>query len=927
MTRSERVEFSEKDLPLRDDVSFLGSTLGEAIRSLAGEDVFEDVEWIRQRTISLREDFDEEEESELQDFLADRTTRRLFEILKAFSLYFQLINLAEDNHRIRRKRHYERVSGGVQARSIPWAIEQLKEQNADPEHVQAILDRLDIRLVFTSHPTEIKRKTIIDKLRWIAGELRDLDSDDLIPFEEQLSRERIRAAVQSLWQTRDRRERRVHVLDEVDGILLYFRQTLFDELPRLYRRIQNALDDQFPEHEFDLPMFLRFGSWSGGDRDGNPYVTPEITMKTLRRQKTLILDRYLDRLELLIKHLSHSSIMTEFTEELEESIRQDVETFPDLAEELTRYEETERYRRKISYMYRRLENTRKATENGEPVEPETGYATSDDFLEDVRLIRRSLDHQDDRANRDEILRELDWSIRIFGFHTAQLDIRDHRSRVRDAVDELLRHSNVINDSLQGRPHDEQVEVLSDEIRNPRPLFTDRMDLSNDTRDVLATFRVIDQALDEIDDDCIRSYILSMTTEPADVLCCVLLAKTAGLLTIRDGTIVDSPVRFVPLIETVDDLKNIKPFLETLYELPVYDELLDATDRFQEIMLGYSDSNKDGGILSSNWLLNRAQKQAGRISRDHDVTFQLFHGRGGTIARGGGPTHQAILSHPNEAQNGKIKITEQGEVIFFRYFNRELAQRELEQVVSAVMLSQIRNSTAPEEGPPAMEALASRSLDSYRSLVYETEDFIPYFRQATPIDELDWIRVGSRPKSRTDSKEVDDLRAITWGFSWMQNRHILPGWYGLGSGLVRGIEEDVCDWSDLQAWFEGWPFFRSFVNNVQMSLSKTDLHIARLHADLVEDRDLRDRMFDRIREEYNRTRDAVLRITRQDRLLEHNFPLQRSIRLRNPYVDPLSYIQTQLLEQIRATDGDVSDELIEAFTMSVNGIAAGLKNTG
>lgn len=924
MRRTDDLIFEEKDVPLKEDVSYLGESLGESIKQLAGEDVFEDVEWIRKKTISLREDFDEDEEKELLNFLEKKSTRRLSLILKAFSLYFQLINLAEDNHRIRRKRHYERISEGLQVRSIPWMIQQLKEKGVSAEEVQQTLDQLLIQLVFTSHPTEIKRTTVIDKLRLVAEELRNLDDEHIVPFEKKVSQSRIFSTINSLWQSRDRRERRVQVLDEVDNNLIYFRQTLFQELPRLYRRLSDALEQYYPDYDFELTSFLEFGSWAGGDRDGNPFVTPEITMETLRRQKKMILEKYLDELRFLINHLSHSTVMTDFPEELENSIKQDEKEFPELAEELREFEDTERYRRKLSYIYRRIEETRDALD--ENYSTEHAYDNSDEFLEEIELIDRCLQKQGDHANRRETIRDLRWLIQVFGFYTARLDIRDHRGRILGAVEECLQQTGKLDGDYEDLAESERRTRLMEAIKHPGFIRDKRKRLSEETRDVLATFEVISTAKQEIDPDCIETYILSMTHDPSDVLACIYMARLAGLIEVRDGKITNSQIIFAPLIETVTDLEVIDEFLEDLFSIDGYNELLDATGRFQEIMLGYSDSNKDGGILSSNWLLYRAQKKVGKICDRYDVDFQIFHGRGGTIARGGGPTYKAILAHPEESRSGKIKITEQGEVIFFRYFNQELAQRELEQVVSAMVLGLHGKGTSVSEQPEPMTVLANYSLDAYQKLVYENEEFVEYFQQSTPLHELEWIQAGSRPASRSDTMAIDDLRAITWGFSWMQNRHIIPGWYGLGTALNRGVENQIVTWKELSTMVDEWPFLETLLDNVQMSLAKTDMEIARIYKKLVDDSEMADRIFSNIKEEYDRTRNAINRITGQEKILENNYALRRSIMLRNPYVDPLSYIQRQLLEQIRSND-DVPEELIEAFTLSVNGIAAGLKNTG
>lgn len=920
MTDTNRNDEPRKDEPLREDVNFLGESLGDAIRSLAGPDVFEDVEELRKLAIRRRRGEDLSET--IDEFLEARSTERLLKILKAFSLYFQLINLAEDNHRIRRNRRKEQRDQ-PRKRSLREAVRRLHERGLSAGEVQERLSTVDLRLVFTSHPTEIKRRNIIEKLRKLSEHLRRRDDD-----REGLTRagrrgDSVQSLVNALWLTRDRRDHSVRVLDEVDNILLYFEKTILTVLPRLYRELHEVLREYYPDHEFEVSPVLRFGSWAGGDRDGNPNVTAGTTRRTLHRHKTLILDSYHETLEDLLTELSHSTVHATFTESFRESLAADREDFPELAETLDNYESTELYRQKLTFMKRRLELS--YPENPEDLRgtDPRAYETSRAFLRDVEIIRESLEDQGDEANAHRVLDALVWSVESFGFHTAQLDVRDHRDRISDCVDELI-EAESSGTVLSDRPEPRQRERLTRAIRRGEP--HDAGDLSEDARDVLETLRTVNDAQEELEPSCIESVILSMTHDPLDVLRLLYLATYTGLVETEDGRITGTSVKLVPLIETTEDLREIGTFLEELFDVPVYGEYLDAAGRFQEVMLGYSDSNKDGGILASNWLLHRAQRDASRVCRDHDVTFQFFHGRGGTIARGGGPTHRAIRAQPESARNGKVKITEQGEVIFFRYFNPRTAERELEEVLSAVVMSLEEPETSSEPLAETMPELSARSKDHYRQLVHESEAFREYFLTATPIRELNWVQIGSRPSSRTGTLEVENLRAITWNFSWMQNRHIIPGWYGLGHALRSAVEDDLVSWDRLRDAYRNWGFFRSFLNNVQMSMAKTDVDIAGRYAQLAPPK--LDDVFTEIKEEYERSREAVLRITGGDELLDSNPTLKRSIKLRNPYVDPLNFIQIKLLRELRGSEEFPEDSpLIEAFTLSVNGIAAGLKNTG
>lgn len=920
------LDFPPKDRPLREDVSQLGSMLGHSIRTLAGEDVYRDVEHIRKIAIELRQDYDRETHESLLSFIDGKSTERLLKILKAFSLYFQLSNIAEDNHRIRRNRETELDTESLQERSIPWCIKQLHDRGTPPEAVQDLLERLDIRLVFTSHPTEIKRKNIIEKLRILADELADRDRGSQTPFERKESETRIQAVINALWQTRDRRDHPVQVIDEVDNILLYFTETVIEVLPELYRRIDSALDRYYPDYDFDVPTFLRFGSWAGGDRDGNPNVDPGTTIRTLKRHKRLIINHYLESIDSLLHQLSQSSIHTDFSEELEASLRGDRGDFPDLYDELEDYEPTERYREKLTLIQERLRLLLNDGETDLRCPDDRGYDNSEELYRDLATIQSSLEQQNDTASVEGPLKTLMRSVRAFGFHTAQLDVRDHRAKIQTGVNDIMAGREPSGNDYAERTRENRLQTLREAIVAGETPDVDEMELSEDARDVLETLRVIRHAQETLEPDCIRSYILSMTHDPEDILNCLFLARLAGLVDINDGTITDSSIKLVPLIETVDDLDGIDEFLDELFSYEVYNQYLNTRNRFQEIMLGYSDSNKDGGIVSSNWLLHQAQRKTARTCEAHDVTFQLFHGRGGTIARGGGPTYRAILAQPEGARNGKVKITEQGEVIFFRYFNNEIARRELEQVFSAVTMSLHEPERETAALAEVFPEISKQSLEKYRGLVYRNEDFQSYFRKATPIRELNWVRIGSRPTSRTGGLDVEDLRAITWNFSWMQNRHILPGWYGLGTAFHSTVEDGHVDWPTLRTGYENWPFFTSLIDNVQMSMAKADMGIARDYSRLAGDRA---GLFETIVDEYRRARRALLKITDQEELLEHNPTLRRSIALRNPYVDPLNFIQQNLLQDIRSVEDEAEPDetLIEAFILSVNGIAAGLKNTG
>lgn len=914
-TSEETVNFGPEDRPLRDEVSRLGELLGNTIRRRAGEDVFRDVEWLRRRAIEGRKNGNVPVDT-LRDRLKDRSPDHLGDVLRAFVLYFQLINLAEDNHRVRRRRAHER-EGEFGPRDIEGTIADLARSGVDAEEMGTLLNRLDVEPVMTAHPTEIKRRTIIHHLRSAADLLRD-DRNPQTPFESRDDRERFQATMNALWETELRRGDDVTVMDEVNNVLMYFERTLFEVVPSFYRRLEAALQEHYPDAKPDVPSFLHFGSWAGGDRDGNPHVTHEVTLRALRRGKRMALQEYLDRVDALGEELSHAASEADLEGPLRESLRRDERDFPGISPP------PEPYRRKLAYVRRRLQLTLDRTLTPEHPPDPRAYEASEDLLEDLRPIRTSLRRRGDTANARRGIGDLIRQVDVFGFYTARLDLREHREPVLEAAGEVLRKRGRPVSDLASLDGERRLELLETAVRAGSTGLMPG-DLPAAAAEVLATFRTVERARREIDPGAVRSFVLSMTKDPADLLACLLLGVEAGAIEVDEGHVTAARLHLVPLLETVEALEGIEGFLVDLFECSVYDDYLDRCDREQEIMLGYSDSAKDGGILTSNWLLWKAQRRAGRVCSNHDVRHRFFHGRGGTIARGGGPTFRAIRSHPREAQNGRIKLTEQGEVIFFHYFNPTLARRQLEQITTATLRG-IRDDGDPPEGVrPLMESLQEHSLAGYRETVYGDERLEEYLHAATPLDELSLITLGSRPSARSASPSIRELRAITWVFAWTQNRHLLPGWLGVGAGL-EGVREEIPDGLErLRTLYRDWPFFRSFLNNVQMSMAKAEMDIGRAYARLADETSLR-AFFEELRERFERTRRLILDVTGGETLLDHNPTLRRSIRLRNPYVDPLHAGQLLLLRHLRSGD-DVGQPCLEALHLTVNGIAAGLKNTG
>ncbi len=912
------------DARLRSQIRLLGNLLGETIVEQEGWELFALEEEIRRLTKAHRAgDMDAAArilarvENLVQDL--DQTLG----VLKAFTVYFQLVNLAEEEQRVRVL--WERAlraeqEGRPMRETIAAGVRTLREEGLDADQVRELLQELIIMPVFTAHPTEAKRRAILLKLRDLSRLLHELDFQRLLPSEEQTRIDRIREIITALWQSDETRDRRPTVLDEVREGLYFFEATLFDLIPRIYREMQAALARYYPGETFHLPPFLRYGSWMGGDRDGNPFVTLQVTEETLREHKRRVLRLYAQRVEALYNHLTMARTRVGFSQAFLESLEADLALVPPEEMEVLERFSLEPYRQKLILMYRRLMAA--VDETGHPwsqhVYNPRAYHHADEFLRDLNLIRESLEQNRGERLAQGRLADLICQAQVFGFHLATLDIRQHSERHGAAVAEILRRYHLAEDYL-ALPEAEKVRLLTQEIASPRPL-TARLDFSPETNETVALFRLIREAHQRIGLEAIQTYIISMTTSVSHVLEVLLLAKDADLFGALD---------VVPLFETIDDLDRAGQNMAALFTTPIYQEHLARRGRRQQIMIGYSDSNKDGGYLRANWMLYKAQKSLAQTCQEHDVKLWLFHGRGGSIGRGGGPANRAILAQPAESVRGRIKLTEQGEVISNRYSNPHIAHRHLEQLVNAVLLSSGRRPVVPEEAHWAqvLEEASRYAEEKYRGLV-DRPEFLAYFHQATPIDVVELLNIGSRPARRRQTQNVRDLRAIPWVFAWTQSRVHLPGWYGVGTGLSRWLEahghrEDGL--ATLRQMYRTWPFFRTTVDLVQVSLGVADMHIAQVYARLA-DPAIREPIMADILDEYQRSVQMVLDITGQETLLEQERWLQRSIRLRNPYVDPLNYIQVALIARYRETP-EPDPRLIQALRLSVNGVAAGLQTTG
>ena len=915
--------------PLRRDVRFLGNILGEVLVHQGGIELLEIVEKIREMSKTLRANYSRELHEEFKKQIHSLEPGIRHQVIRAFAIYFQLVNIAEQNHRIRRKRDYERMAGEqFQPGSIESTIAELKERNVPVEEVRDIINMISLELVVTAHPTEATRRAVLNIHKRIADDVMQLDNPTLTYKERENLREKLLNEVLILWQTDELRDRKPTVIDEVRNGLFYFDETLFDVLPGVYEELERCLRKYYPGEDWTIPPFLRFGSWIGGDRDGNPSVTHDVTWTTLVMQRALALRKYEESLLELKQILSFSTNLVEVSGELLESIRNDREHV-ELPVGYPWRNETEPYRIKVTYMLQKLKNT-----GDESVkDPRTKYSSAQEFLDELLIIDRSLrGHYADYV-ADRYLKKLIRQVQLFGFHLATLDIRQHSQEHAAAVSEILSKIGIASDYLS-LEESRKIELLHTLLQDPRPLTSPYIHYSESTEECLNVFRTIYKAQQEFGEACIQSYLISMTQGVSDLLEVAVLAKEVGLFRKEaDGTVI-CMIQPVPLFETIDDLHAAPAIMDQLFSLPAYMEGVRARHSQQEIMLGYSDSNKDGGVVAANWELWNALKKITEVANKYDVRLKFFHGRGGALGRGGMPLNRSILAQPPETIGGGIKITEQGEVLSSRYSLQGIAYRSLEQATSALIQSallnkhpQVREKEA--EWEKILQEISDASLKKYQDLVFGDPDFIPFFIESTPLPEIGELNIGSRPSKRKNSDKFEDLRAIPWVFSWTQSRYLFPAWYAAGTALDSFVKGNPDNMAKLKEMYENWIFFRSLIDMLQMALGKADLHIAKEYAGMAKNREAMQRIFGLIEHEYRLTSELILQITGQKEILDNVPVIQESIRLRNPYVDPLSYLQVKLLTELRALreKGQDDPELLKEVLRTINGIAAGMRNTG
>ncbi len=904
----------DKDQPLFDDIRLLGRMLGDVVREQEGSRMFELIENVRQLCVRFRRDDDLDARAELAKLLNGLSDDDTIIVVRAFSYFLHLANIAEDQHHIRRARAHAIAGDPPRPGTLANALAKALDAQIPAEEILAFFRDGLVVPVLTAHPTEVQRKSILSQEMKIARLIDERDRMRLTPEELDERDEAVRRTITSLWQTRMLRRTRLSVADEVINGLSFYDYTFLRELPRVYNAVEDQLEAAFPEHKREIGSFLRMGSWIGGDRDGNPFVTADVLRATLRVQSSKALDYYLTQVHILDTDLSPTTLLNNVSDEL----RVLAATAPDKSP----HREDELYRRALAGIYARLAVTARTLDQHEALWKAVGdadpYTDAAEFVRDLDVIHDSLvSHRSALIARGP-LRRLRHAARVFGFHLAALDLRQNSDVHERVIAELLANAHVCNNYLELR-EEQRIEVLINELGTPRPLTAPFMQFSAETEGELAIARTAAEMHKLYGEAALPNYIISKTDGVSDMLEVALILKEVGLLNVHER---QAAMNIIPLFETIGDLRNAPRIMDRLFTIPIWRVLLDARSTTQEVMLGYSDSNKDGGFLTSGWELYKAETKLVQVFKRHGVRLRLFHGRGG------GPSFQAILAQPGGAVQGQIRITEQGEVIASKYSNPDVGRRNLEVLAAATFEATLlgkREAAAPPEFTDAMEELSGYAFKAYRNLVYETPGFEKYFWESTVITEIAELNIGSRPASRKKGQKIEDLRAIPWVFSWSQCRLMLPGWFGFGSAVNEYRAQHADGMARLQAMVHEWPFFATLISNMDMVLSKTDIAIASRYAELVEDEALRTAIFTRIRTEWQATLDAVRQITGAPELLSTNPLLARSIRNRFPYIEPLNHLQVELLRRFRA--GNRHERTRRSIHLTINGVAAALRNSG
>ena len=927
----------DKDKPLQEDIRLLGRILGDIIREQEGAPVFTLIEQVRQLSVGFRRDHDPEADRQLKALLTSLSTGQTVSVIRAFTYFSHLANLAEDRHHLRRRAIYERA-GSAQEGSIDVAFARLQKAGITPDTIANTLAKAYVAPVLTAHPTEVQRQSILQAERDIARLLAERDDisaraqlfagdkDALTPRQLAANEAQLRARVEQLWQTRLLRHSKLTVADEIENALSYYETTFLHELPKLYASLEEALPGQ------QVHSFMRMGQWIGGDRDGNPNVTAPTLELALRRQSEVALRHYLNEVHALGAELSMSSLLVKVSPAMQVLALSSPDT--------NSHRQDEPYRRALTAMYARLAATLTQLTGGREamrhaVVAQNPYGSAAEFLQDLQTIDASLSRHNGEALAVHRLRPLIRAVQVFGFHLATVDLRQSSDKHEEVLADLLRTAR-IEDNYSSLDEAQRCALLQRLLCDARPLRVVGAQYAPLTASEIAIFEMAHKMLQTYGREAILHYIISHTETVSDLLEVLLLQKEVGLMQgTLDSSTSQAQLIVVPLFETIGDLRAAATIMRDYYAVPGVAQLMQRSGGEQDIMLGYSDSNKDGGIFTSNWELYRAElalvEVFDQLEADYGLRLRMFHGRGGTVGRGGGPSYQAILAQPPGTVRGQIRLTEQGEVIASKYANPDIGRRNLETLAVAMLEATLLQPTKPAtpEFLAAAQQLSDASMAAYRQLVYETPGFAEYFFTATPIREIAELNIGSRPASRKATQAIEDLRAIPWGFSWGQCRLTLPGWLGFGSAVQAFLEQPGTTREGqlqlLQTMYRQWPFFSTLLSNMDMVLAKSDLALASCYSELVADTALRTRIFDAISAEWQRTVDMLALVTGESDRLASNPALARSIRHRFPYIDPLHLLQVELVRRWRAGQND--DRLKNGIHISINGIAAGLRNTG
>ncbi len=933
---SSKTRTRDNERPLVEDIRLLGRLLGDVIREQEGIEIYELIENIRKLSVSFRIDANNEADKQLKKLLKALSGDHAVSVIRGFTFFSHLANLAEDRHHIRRRSIHERA-GDAQEGSIDVALQRMRAAGITNTVISETLARSFVSPVLTAHPTEVQRQSILSAERSLAQLLNQRDEikarcsnlaatvDALMPRELAVNEEQMRARVTQLWQTRLLRLSKLTVSDEIENALSYYDSTFLPEIPKIYASLEESLGAQ------PVASFLRMGQWIGGDRDGNPNVNAQTLNEALKRQAEMALRYYLTEVHYLGGELSLSAMLVDFPP----AMKALAESSPDT--NIHRVDEP--YRRALAGMYARLAATLKLLTGGDAarhaVEPQNPYPDAQTFLNDLKVIQASLHGQRAQALSAQRLHPLIRAVEVFGFHLASVDLRQSSDQHEKVVAELLDHARLEN-SYSSLDEVSKRAVLLKVLHDPRPLRIHGFTYSDHTNSELAIFEEAFKSRATYGVEAIRHYIISHTEDVSDLLEVLVLQKEVGLLrqTLDEQAVVD--LITVPLFETIADLRNSAGIMREFYTLPGIAAMVQRSGAEQDIMLGYSDSNKDGGIFTSNWELYQAEvalvEDFDRLAQSHNIKLRMFHGRGGTVGRGGGPSYQAILAQPPGTVRGQIRLTEQGEVIGSKYANPEIGRRNLETLVAATLEATLLQPTksAPQNFLETAAHLSQASMNAYRRLVYETPGFEEFFFSATPIREIAELNIGSRPASRKATQKIEDLRAIPWGFSWGQCRLTLPGWFGFGSAVQEFLNRSTAKESKaavalLQKMLKQWPFFKTLLSNIDMVLAKSDLALASRYSELVLDTKLRKKIFSSLESEWFKTAEMISLITGEKHRLANNPALARSIRHRFPYIDPLHHLQVELIRRYR--EGKSDEQVRLGIHLSINGISAGLRNTG